>query len=184
VLKATVQGAISALPQPHRLNRLLQRRVTGSATVTATMFETKLSQCQRHLDNYRALHGTAALPAVALELGTGRCPIVPIGLALTGVRSVITVDIDRLLERADTEKAIELYAQRLQAGVLDSLLAPIDPERARLLLDAALSPLSRDPVASLQRRPAVVLACGCRAVMAQTRRGRYADFGRSRGDAR
>ncbi|MHB1834850.1 MAG: class I SAM-dependent methyltransferase [Solirubrobacteraceae bacterium] len=151
LLKALVQGAISPLPRHDRPNRLLQRYVTGSATVTEGMFETKAAQCRRHLDAYRAWHGTDATPQTALELGTGRAPIVPIGLALAGVRSVVTLDIHPLLEPDDTHTTIELYAQRLRAGTLKPLLASVDPERARKLLAAAQSPGSRDPAACLRQ---------------------------------
>lgn len=151
LLKALAQGAISSLPQRDRLNRVLQRHVTGSAAVTETMFATKVAQCRRHLDAYRASHGPDELPQAALELGTGRSPIVPIGLALAGVRSVVTVDIHPLLEPADTHAAMQLYARRLRTDSLGSLLTRVDRERAETLLATALLSEPCDSVTCLQR---------------------------------
>lgn len=157
LLKALVQGMISPLPQRDRVNRLLQRHLTGRAGVSEALFETKVAQCRRHLDGYRATHGPTAMPQAALELGTGRSPIVPIGLALAGVPSVVTVDIRRLLEPDDTHTALELYAQQLRSGGLQSLLTRVDPKRVETLLGEALAPTSRDPFARLQQLGITVL---------------------------
>jgi len=137
LLKATVQGAISPLPGCDRLNYLLQKHVTGSLALTAEVFERKVAQCRRHLASYREVRGEGAAPALALELGTGWYPIVPVGLVLAGAKSVLTIDVSPLLDLERTVRVLELYAAQLRSGRLEALLGPIAPDRAEAVLAAA-----------------------------------------------
>ncbi len=134
LLKAALQGAIAPLPARHRINRLLQRHLTGSLALSSERFEAKLAQCARHLERFAAVRGGGALPATALEIGTGWQPIVPLGLALAGVREVTTFDVAPLLDRESVTRVLERYARALETGALASRLPSIERERARELL--------------------------------------------------
>lgn len=136
VLKAAVQGGISVLPARNRLNRLIQTRVTGSVALTEAGFQRKVAQCRHHLQSYRQSLGTDTPPTTALELGTGWYPIVPIGLLLSGVEQVWTVDVSPLLELERARRALELYSSYLSSGMLDAVLPGIQAERAQAVIAA------------------------------------------------
>lgn len=136
LLKAGAQGGISLLPARHRLNRLLQERVTGSLALSQAGFESKLSQCRHHLTSFRTF-GAGRVPSTALELGTGWYPIVPIGLALAGAERVVTVDVSPLLDRERVAQVVGRYRAALEAGDLRAALPGLDSARAGALLDAA-----------------------------------------------
>jgi hypothetical protein len=163
VLKATVQGAISPLPGCDRLNYLLQKHVTGSVLLGEEGFERKVAQCRRHVTSYRACRGNDELPALALELGTGWYPIVPVGLVLAGVERVVTIDVTQLLDLERTRSVLELYAVQLQSGRLETLLPEIDSDRAEALIAAARDRTARDAGELLERLGVRVLVGDARA---------------------
>jgi SAM-dependent methyltransferase len=144
LLKATVQGAISPLPGCDRLNYLLQKHVTGSLALTDEVFERKVAQCRRHVVSYRESRGGHALPSLALELGTGWYPIVPVGLFLAGVESVVTIDVSSLLDLERTRRVLDLFASQLRSERLPALLGPIAPDRAEAVIAAAGERTARD----------------------------------------
>lgn len=137
LLKAAVQGAISALPASDRLNYLLQRHVTGSVVLSDEVFERKVAQCRRHLQSFQTARAGAGLPASALELGTGWYPVVPVGMALAGVGRVVTVDVSSLLSPERTRRVLSAYATLLRSGSAEKLLPAIDAERAAAVTAAA-----------------------------------------------
>lgn len=137
VLKAAVQGGISLLPGRNRLNHLLQSHVTRSVVLTEEAFESKVAQCGRHLQNYRQSLETDVPPASALEIGTGWYPIVPIGLLLSGVEQICTVDVSPLLELERTRRVLQLYASHLSSGTLEALLPRVPAKPAQAVIAAA-----------------------------------------------
>jgi hypothetical protein len=112
-LKAAVQGVLSLLPEPQRWNRLLQTYVTRSLDLTETYFLEKWQQAARHVEHAGRRGGIAG--ARVMELGTGWFPIVPVGLALSGAASVVSVDLQDLL-RQDTVLATLRMYRDLHAG--------------------------------------------------------------------
>lgn len=137
LLKAAAQGAISVLPARHRLNAVLQQRVTGSLSLSDAGFKAKLRQCGHHLASFRDARRTERLPRSALELGTGWYPIVPIGLALAGVEEVTTTDIASLLDVRRAQRVLVLFAAAIQRDGLRSALPEVDPTRAEAVVAAA-----------------------------------------------
>jgi hypothetical protein len=118
-LKAAVQGALSRLPNPQRYNRWFQKRVTKSLELTEPYFASKFEQCRRHLEIYQKHVGmTEARPLVALELGTGWFPIIPIGLGLGGAGTVYSVDQQSLLTHETVRATLAMYAKVLQYGAV------------------------------------------------------------------
>jgi hypothetical protein len=137
LLKAAMQGVMSALPASDRLNYLLQRHVTGSVVLSDEVFERKVAQCSRHIRSYQTARDGAGLPSLALELGTGWYPVVPVGLALAGVARVVTVDVSSLLSPERTRQVLAAYAPLLRSGQAEQLLPQIAAERADAVMAAA-----------------------------------------------
>jgi hypothetical protein len=137
LLKAAVQGAISSLPAADRLNYLLQRRVTGSVVLTDEVFQRKVAQCSRHIQSYQSAGAAGGLPSLALELGTGWYPVVPVGLALAGVARVVTIDVSSLLSVERTRQVLTSYAALLRSGSAQALLPEISGDRAEAVIAAA-----------------------------------------------
>jgi hypothetical protein len=94
VVKALVQRAIGALPNPHYWNELFQERVTHSLHLTSDRFETSLSNCRNHLEQRERFGSIGTSRSFsAFELGTGWFPTVAIGFFLYGAHEVWTWDI-------------------------------------------------------------------------------------------
>ena len=145
LLKAAAQGAISLLPGRQRLNRLLQEHLTKSLALSEAGFEAKLAHCRHHLLSYERVHGSGRRPRVALELGTGWYPIVPVGLALAGIEQVITIDVSPLLDSARLERVLELYAD----ADLAARLPDLNETRAKGLIEAARAATHAGPTEAL-----------------------------------
>jgi len=148
-IKAAVQGALSQLPNPQRYNRWFQDHVTKSLRRPDTYFLSKFQQCERHLGFY-ARHNSLerSRPSVALELGTGWFPIVPIGLALSGVGTVYSVDIQSLLSRERVRVTLEMYAKAQAQGQVPMLRADA-PERIKTVLRMGERASAKDFLAHL-----------------------------------
>lgn len=118
MLKATLQGGLSLLPQPQRWNQLLQRHVTRSLEVDDAKLLAKWSQGERHVEHVQRYIPERAGNFVALELGTGWFPIIPVGLALAGASAVYTVDMYDLTDRERTIQTLEYFARMIETGRL------------------------------------------------------------------
>ncbi len=142
---------MSTFPARHRLNHLFQKHVTGSGVLSNAGFDGKVDQCRRHLAHYSGIMGVSAPPSLALELGTGWYPIVPVGLALAGVKQVITIDVAPLVEIERTRRVLALYASRLKSERPLTLLPAVSPERAAKLIAVAADETTQDPKELLRR---------------------------------
>jgi hypothetical protein len=118
LLKAGVQGALSMLPRPQAWNRLFQRYVTRSLTLTEDYFLQKWTQCARHIDHHVVAGGGRPTGFVAVELGTGWFPIIPIGLALSGARRVVTLDQVQLLAPSRVVAVLRAYYDQIARGTI------------------------------------------------------------------
>ena len=52
VVKATIQGVLSLLPDAQRWNRLLQTYVTGSIEMSDEQFLTRWRHAERHIEDW------------------------------------------------------------------------------------------------------------------------------------
>jgi len=131
IAKAAIQGVLSVVPGGRSGNRWLQelRRTPGPP-----FFEEKLACCRQHL---RHLFGVGCKSATAsftaLELGTGRVPIVPLGLALCGATRVTSIDLVDLTHVDLTRCAIAWLLDEEDAGALQERLPWALPERVDVL---------------------------------------------------
>lgn len=127
IAKAAVQGVLSLVPGGRTSNRWLQdlRRTTGTG-----FFDEKLEICRHHLAHLFELGGhPPSAPFRALELGSGRAPLVPIGLALCGASAVTSLDLVPIAQPALTRRAIRYLLDEADAGRLAARLPWIRPGR-------------------------------------------------------
>jgi methyltransferase family protein len=131
IAKAAVQGVLSLVPGGRASNRLLQdfRRTAGT-----DFFEEKLELCRHHLSHRFELGGAApGTPFSALELGSGRVPLVPLGLALCGAVRVTSLDLVDMVHPELTRRALRYLLDEADAGRLARRLPWIQPERVEAL---------------------------------------------------
>lgn len=149
IVKAAVQGAISHLPNAHRVNELFQRHVTRSLDLTDHLFLRKWAQAQKHIEHFESQgHAFDEAAPVIVELGTGWYPIVPVCLALSGAKSLISIDQKPLIDRNRTLATLDRTATLLRRGQiqlkhsqavltrLDALLEDHEHHSATTLLHA------------------------------------------------
>jgi hypothetical protein len=131
VIKAAIQGALSALPQPQRWNYVFQRHISRGLRLSDAYFEGKLAICRQHLTHHHAHQRRP--PTRIVELGTGWLPIVPIGLALSGPHEILSVDINPLLRPQLIQETIAYFIHYADAGRLDEHLPHLDAQRVAML---------------------------------------------------
>lgn len=137
IAKSVVQNAVSFVPGHNEVNALLQRHVTKSSAVTRRFVLSKLAGvCAHHFEHYERFAGKWELGPEVLELGTGRVPIVPIGLFLAGASGVRTLDIEELLDQQGFEQSVELVLAAERDGSLRKECPFVRPERVARLGEA------------------------------------------------
>lgn len=127
IAKAAVQGVLSIVPGGRSSNRWLQdfRRTTGPG-----FFDEKLELCRHHLSHHFELGGRSpSTPFHALELGSGRVPLVPMGLALCGAVRVTSLDLVDMVHPELTRRAMRYLLDEADAGRLERRLPWIRPDR-------------------------------------------------------
>ena len=94
------------------------------------------------------------------EVGTGHCPIVPIGFFLCGAEKVITVDLHRRLDFGILKKSLVWMAENRDeiCGYYEAVANPqITPQRNRLRISQGkqITPINErmDLIDSLKHRP-------------------------------
>lgn len=142
ILKAVVQKGISFLPASHKVNYLFQKHITKGVNLSDDLFEDKLKHCAEHLSSLREL-GSMTRDFIALELGTGWFPIVPVGLWLCGAREVFTIDLTPLLREDNIETTFQKFATYAKDGRLNVFLPGIIPSRLEKIIDGSFSDLSQ-----------------------------------------
>lgn len=126
-IKASIQGVLSLLPQSHRFNYVFQRHISKKLRLSDSYFQQKLEVCSRHLKNYTLY--THQQPQSVVELGTGWLPIIPIGLYLSGVEQVISIDVTPLLSDLLVKETLQHFVKYANGGRLTEYLPEIKPER-------------------------------------------------------
>ena len=129
-IKAAVQRAIGLLPYRHVCNELFQSTVTASTRLSDGRFEKQLNRCRDHLEAFRRLGPSARGDRfTAFELGTGRYPVLPVGLYLCGADEVWTWDIAPLLRRHRLLQMLRRFIDYHDRGVLQVFLPEARPDR-------------------------------------------------------
>lgn len=155
LLKAAAQGVLARLPYRQWWNYQVQRHLTRSLRPNRADLNTRLRSARKHIRYYLAGAETDTPPAVALELGTGWFPLLPIALYLAGVGQVYTVDIQNLLRPGYFFAMLRLLASYSLTELTDQL-EYVQPERHATLWAAARASQSIPAVlARLGVRPLV-----------------------------
>jgi hypothetical protein len=141
LIKAAVHRGISALPNRHFWNGLLQKWITRSTELTAGAFKDKVCECARHLRVFRSARPGGDF--TVLELGTGWLPIIPLGLWLSGAREIWSFDIEHLLKTERVLSVLGLYRDYARRGVLADLLPEARADRMQKL-EAVLTTAKTD----------------------------------------
>ena len=139
LVKAAVQGAASFVPDAEKWNYLYRKHVSHTLDLNGPHFENKLQLCRRHLETYlRWTEGTKH-DFTALELGTGRYPVLAVGLALCGASTVWTIDKFPLLDDQSVILTLEFFRRYFENGKLFDILPRLQPERMAQLGNALAS---------------------------------------------
>jgi hypothetical protein len=142
VLKAIVQKGISFLPASHKVNYFFQKNITKGVTLSDDLFEDKLKHCGDHVKALREF-GQHQMDFVALELGTGWFPIVPIGLWLCGAKEIFTIDLTPLLREDNIQATFKKFASYAAQNRLAAFLPGIIPTRLEKITDGSFNNLSQ-----------------------------------------
>ena len=151
MLKAMTQRLIGFLPNPHYWNELAQTRITGSIQLPPDEFAVKLGACRTHLDHLRTTRRATPRHFVAVELGTGWFPVVPIGLFLCGASEVWTWDIVAHLRLERVRFALNSFLALHAAGELERHLPDLLPERLNMLREVGADCSATAPAELLDR---------------------------------
>ena len=117
LIKAGIQGTISLLPRSQDINYLFQRYVSKGLVLKDKYFETKLKVAKQHIEHFQEYsQSEKKLPANAIELGTGWLPIVPIALALCGIRQIYSVDISPLTRPNLVRDTLQYFITYIEEG--------------------------------------------------------------------
>ncbi len=112
--KALTQKALSLLPGAHHWNKWFQKHVTRGYWLSTALFERKREHALKHINAYQRWQKTTPrneriIPRVALEIGTGWYPVVPLSLIAAGVERVYSVDIVWLCTKKQLERTLDLF---------------------------------------------------------------------------
>ena len=127
-LKAIPQKMLSVFPGGSLIHQWMQRRIAGSLEITDFLLEDRLAHVSRHLDAWKEFGHQTQAP-VCLEIGTGWYPLVPLGMALSGVKKVYSVDVNQHTQETAHQKLFAALTEAKQQGKLTTYLPQIQPER-------------------------------------------------------
>ncbi|GAB4423284.1 MAG: hypothetical protein OHK0039_39880 [Bacteroidia bacterium] len=137
--KAALQKMLTGLPGHRAMQHLVQRHVLGSFRLSEDYVADRLAHVARHLDAWQVWRPWP-LPGHVLEIGTGWCPLVPLGLYLCGIDHITSSDLGDWVERAPLRRVGAVlhetaagHLPRLRPdrlATLDRLAADADPRRA------------------------------------------------------
>ncbi len=143
LVKAAFQGAASLVPGAEKLNYLCRKHVTRSLDMDAAHFEQKLQLCNRHLATFLRWAENPGSDFTALELGTGRYPVLPIGLFLCGASTVCTIDKLALLDEESVVRSFQFFIRYFDNGKLVRFLPRVRSERMAQLKHTLASAASK-----------------------------------------
>lgn len=127
--KAIVQKTISVLPYKEKLNYLFQKHVSHAIELSDEYWGYKITHARDHLNNYKNYFTNGLSGKIALELGTGWYPIIPICLFLNHIEKVISIDIQSCMTQSFQIKAISKIIESRKKGELETYLPQINEKR-------------------------------------------------------
>jgi len=151
ILKTALQHVIGRLPRSYWWNGLFQKYVTGGYYPSRKIFEGKLNFCRMHLDHYLKFSSAPEPGFIALELGSGSWPIVPLGLYLCGATEIWAYDVIPVLRRDTLRRTLELYCEFARTGELERILKFVEPQRLLRLKELLELVEKKSPTDILER---------------------------------
>ncbi len=165
LLKTGLQHVVSHLPKPYFWSGLLQKYATRSSELSDTGFSSYVDYSQRHIDTLFGLSPHCRPDFTALEIGTGRYPIVPVGMYLSGVSEVWTYDIDSWMSAEHVRETLRRYLRLAHTEQLHTLLPRLREDRVAALEEVLARGMREDP-------SALLAPLGIHAFVADAREGR------------
>lgn len=129
-LKAIPQKILSLLPGGEYLHRWTQRSISRSLDINSFLLEDRLSHVTRHMTAWNK-YGTDR-PPVCLEIGTGWFPIVPLGMALCGAKTVFTTDVQTHTNDQAHRHLFQAVLECAEEGKLRTYLPDLQESRWEL----------------------------------------------------
>jgi len=134
-LKAIIQKTISFLPWSERINYFFQKNVTKGVFLSDEHFEYKIQHAKDHI-NFLKKYTKDTSDYIAIELGSGWYPIIPIMFYLTDTASkVISIDIRNWMSRESKLRSIQKLSQWKTNGKLQNYFAYINEDKWNKLMD-------------------------------------------------
>ncbi|MEM6346776.1 MAG: class I SAM-dependent methyltransferase [Bacteroidota bacterium] len=127
-LKAGIQKSISFLPGGRRIHHFLQQKVWRSLQLSDAFLIDRLSHVDKHLRAWEQYHPHSQ-PQIVLELGTGWYPVVPLGMYLSGIDQIYTVDQSSYLSEARFAELLAYLANWQARGLLQKYLPSLKIHR-------------------------------------------------------
>jgi len=131
-LKAGIQKGISILPWGRSIHHFLQQKLWRSLRLSDDFLIDRLSHVEKHLNAWKHFHPSSN-PRAILELGTGWYPIVPIGMYLSGVDQIYSVDQNQYLSSSRFAELLSYLKAWHAEGLLERYLPSLQPERWKKL---------------------------------------------------
>jgi SAM-dependent methyltransferase len=135
-VKALVQRGISFLPASEKINRFLQKKITGKDKLNNVQFENKLRHATDHLNYYKKYSTNNDFSTIqCLELGTGRFPIVPIIFYLHGVKEIYSIDVVPFLTLENIKQTLAVFRSFYieKKNIWDKYLSDIEEDKLACL---------------------------------------------------
>ena len=129
MLKAAVQKTISYLPYKTQINYFFQKYVTKGVLLTDDYFELKITHARDHLQYYYENSDGLFEEKIALELGAGWYPIVPVAMFLSGFETIISLDIANWMNKDKIIQTLEKFIEWENNGRLEAFLPHMEQER-------------------------------------------------------
>ena len=134
-LKALVQKTISYLPFKNKVNFWFQKNITKGVKLTDQYFRYKIETANHHLTFEQKYSDHSGENKIALELGTGWYPIIPIAYFLVGFHKTYSIDLSNWLTKAYFQKTIDKFIEWKDKGLLSQYLPDMVESRWQELLE-------------------------------------------------
>ncbi|MEL7529683.1 MAG: class I SAM-dependent methyltransferase [Bacteroidota bacterium] len=132
-LKAGIQKGISYLPGGRAIHHFLQQNLWRSLRLSDDFLIDRLSHVAKHLQAWEQFQPETKA-ALVLELGTGWYPVVPLGMYLSGIEKIHTVDQSPYLSETRFAELLDYLAQWQAKGLLKQRLPSLQNQRWEQLL--------------------------------------------------
>ncbi len=122
------------MPAGRAIHHFLQQKVWRSLRLSDDFLIDRLSHVKKHLQAWEVEHPDTK-PETILELGTGWYPIVPLGMYLSGIEQIYTVDQSSHLSQIRFAELFDYLANWQARGLLKKYLPSFQTHRWEQLVE-------------------------------------------------